>query len=96
MFVTAFIVVLPATLGFALNRWRRAAAYGTGIEAHFAWQTRSYIRSLLALVLATLVLGPLLFVGLSLLWFAYALVGLWLAWRIGRGVWALLKDKPLR
>lgn len=96
VFVTAFVVTLPATLGFALNHMRRDAARGTGLESHFTWQTRSYIRSLLALVLATLVLGPLLFLGLTLLWFFYAFVGLWLAWRVGRGVWALLKDKPLR
>ena len=47
------------------------------------------------LCLATLVLVPLVFVGLALLWFAYALIGLWLAWRIARGCWSLWRASAL-
>ena len=93
--ITTLIVVLPAGLGYGLCRLRRSAAEGTPLEPHIRWQIRSFTVAAISILLATLVLGPLLFLGLTLLWFAYALAGLWLAWRIVRGAWSLWKSRPL-
>ncbi|MEN9706262.1 MAG: hypothetical protein RLZZ393_2141 [Pseudomonadota bacterium] len=93
--VTALVVLLPGAAGFAINRVRHDAVRDTPLEPHFAWQRRSAIVSLAWLAGTTLVLGPLLFIGLSLLWLAYALVGLWLGWRVARGLWSLQKSRPL-
>ena len=93
--VTALVVALPATGGYLITRLRGDAARGTPLHDHFAWQERSFRLSAIGMALATLVLGPLVFVGLALLWFAYALIGLWLAWRIARGCWSLWRASAL-
>jgi uncharacterized membrane protein len=93
--VTAVIVALPAAAGFVLNHLRRDALRGTAYESHIRWQQRSVRLVVLALGVTTLLLGPLLFAGLTLLGFAYGLIGLWLAWRIARGVTSLQRSRPL-
>jgi uncharacterized membrane protein len=95
VFITTLVVVLPASLGYLLGRLRPPGATGSTLEPHLLWQARSFTRSALSLLAATIVLGPLLFIGLSLLWFAYALVGLWLAWRVATGAWSLWNSRPL-
>ena len=86
---------LPAGVGVLVLWSQRDALKGTRLASHATWQSRTFWIALGTAVLATLLLGPLLFIGLSYLGWALGLIAAWAGWRIARGVLALLKDQPL-
>lgn len=86
---------LPAGAMWLVLRSKLPGLGDAPLAAHIAWQARTFWWVLGAWGIATLLLGPLLFLGLPFLGWAYALIVLWAAWRIGRGLHALRKDQPL-
>ena len=87
--------ILPAALGlFGMPR-QRQIPQDSPYAAHVAWQSRTFWRALAAWVVATLLFGPLLFIGLPILGWAVALIVAWIVWRIARGVHALRTGQPL-
>jgi len=93
--VTRWVVALPSLLAIGVNYARRDAVRGTVLERHFSWQIRTFWIAVAALGAATLLLGPLLFFGLPLLWMAYGVIGLWVLYRVARGGFALQRARPL-
>jgi uncharacterized membrane protein len=87
--------VIPALATPLLHRSRANALRTSRLSAHVSWQSNTVLGTLAAVAASMLVLGPLLFLGLPVLAWALALIGLWMAWRIARGVHALLTDQPL-
>jgi uncharacterized membrane protein len=90
------VVGVLAVAALCLNYSRRRAARGTVFEWHFAWQIRTFWIAATLLAGATLLFGPLLFVGLPLLWVAYAAVALWVAYRLLKGALALRRGREPR
>jgi uncharacterized membrane protein len=94
--ITAFVFGLPSIVAVVMNYVRRDEARGTWLEAHFAWQLRTFWLALLwMVVLAVLAaLFALTIIGLPLA-FVFFLgmlgVGFWAVYRIVRG-WLNLKD----
>ena len=87
--------VLPSLLAwFGLPR-KGQIPQDSPYAAHVAWQSRTLWCALAAWFIATLLFGPLLFIGLPVLGWAVALIVLWTVWRIARGAHALWKDQPL-
>jgi uncharacterized membrane protein len=89
----ALLFALPSVVAVLMNLLRVRSARGTTLHTHFLWQQRSVSYTMLAVVAATLALGPvvLLGVGSTVLLSAYGAIGLWAAWRIGTG-WLALRD----
>ena len=86
---------LPAGIMLIILRSKFQDVGASPLAAHVGWQARTFWWVLGAWIVATLLLGPLLFIGLPFLGWAYALLVLWAAWRIGRGLHALRRDQPL-
>jgi uncharacterized membrane protein len=86
-----FVFGLPSIIAVIMNYARRADARGTYLESHFAWQIRTFWFALLWLVLTLLVAAPLILivVGIFLAVAGFALVGLWVSYRVARGWLAL-------
>ena len=89
----ALLFALPSVVAVLMNLLRVRSARGTTLHTHFLWQQRSVSYTVLAVMAASLALGPvvLLGVGSTVLLSAYGAIGLWAAWRIGTG-WLALRD----
>lgn len=92
--VGQFLFSLPSIIAVVMNYARRGSVRGTWLGTHFSWQLRTFWWSLLWLVLASVLFGPLilLLIGIPLLSLSYLLIGLWAAWRMVRG-WLALRDR---
>ncbi len=91
--VTAFLTGWPSILAVLINYIKRSDTGGTYLESHFRWQIRTFWFSALWLLIAgglilTVILFPL---GLLIL----VLVGIWVLYRMFRGVLALTAEKSL-
>jgi|SRR5580700_1036503 uncharacterized membrane protein len=85
-----FAFCLPSLLGFLLNWWRRTDVQGTWLASHFSWQIRTFWYACLWAVCTSIIAIPLLLFGhfvVSLA--AFALIALWMLYRIVRGAIAL-------
>ena len=91
--VGQFLFSLPSIIAVIMNYARRSRVQGTWLATHFSWQLRTFWWSLLWVVLASLLFGPLILIliGYPLLTASLLLVGVWAAWRMARG-WMALRD----
>ena len=91
--VTAFLSGWPSILAGFLNYARRDAVRGTYLESHFRWQIRTFWFALLWLLLgAVLVLSV---IGIPLAWVIVVIVGLWVLYRMLRGVTRLMDRRGM-
>ena len=88
--VTAFLSGWPSILAVFLNYARRDAVRGTYLESHFRWQIRTFWFALLWLLLGAVLVLTL--IGIPLAWVIVVIVGLWVLYRMLRGV-ARLMDR---
>jgi uncharacterized membrane protein len=95
--VGQFIFSLPSIVAVIMNYARRNRVQGTWLATHFRWQLRTFWFSVLWVVLASLLFGPLIlvFIGYPLLALSLFAVGIWAAWRIARGWMALRDGRPM-
>lgn len=92
-----FLFGLPSIVAVILNYARRDEARGTWLESHFEWQIHTFWYALLWIAVTLLVSAPLLLVVIGI-FFAiagFALVGLWVAYRVVRGWMALRARQPM-
>ena len=85
--VTAFLTGWPSLLAVLLNYVKRSATYGTLLDSHFSWQIRTFWFALLWFVFAGILM--LTVVGFPIAFIVAWLTGLWVVYRIVRGVWRL-------
>ena len=86
---------LPSLVALLLNYARRAAVRGSWLEAHFRWQIRTFWFALLWVAVTSVWAAPLLLVGGSgiyVAWAGFALTGAWILYRVVRG-WLALRDR---
>jgi uncharacterized membrane protein len=95
--VTAFLFGLPSIIAVVMNYLRRSEVRGTWLESHFSWQLRTFWWALAWLVGSSLLFGPftLILIGIPFLLLSYFLIGVWTAYRIGRGWLALRDGRPV-
>lgn len=94
----AFLGGIPSLIALIMNYMRRSQAVGTLYASHFRWQRRTFWFALLWVCVAMILSAPLVFLlGLGVLTAALALtaVGLWIAYRVLRGVLALRDNRPM-
>lgn len=91
--VTAFVTGWPSIVAVVLNYLRRGEVRGTYIDSHFRWQIRTFwfalVWVLVAMVFAVTIVG--IPVALIVAWGA----GVWVLYRIVRGLLRLLDARPI-
>lgn len=89
-----FLFGLPSIIAVVLNYARRSDVRGTWLESHFAWQIRTFWFSLLWVTVTLLIGAPLtlVLIGIYLVVLGFAIVGLWVAYRVARG-WLRLRSR---
>lgn len=91
--VTAFLSGWPSIIAVIINYVKRAEARGTYLESHFRWQIRTFWFALLWVFIAVLI--AFTFIGIPIAIIVAWLAGLWVLYRIMRGLLRLLNDKPM-
>jgi uncharacterized membrane protein len=89
-----FVFGLPSIIAVIMNYARRAEARGTWLETHFEWQIRTFWFALLWIGVTLLVGAPLILIviGIYLVMAGFAIVGVWVAYRVTRG-WLALRER---
>jgi uncharacterized membrane protein len=85
-----FVFGWPSIIAVIMNYARRGAVRGTWLEAHFRWQLWTFWPAAVLIIC----FSPLVFT-IILIPFVialYAVVGLWVVYRIARG-WLALRDR---
>jgi uncharacterized membrane protein len=92
-----FLFGLPSLLAVILNYVRRAEARGTWLESHFDWQIRTFWFALLWIGITLLIGAPLtlIVIGVYIVIMGFAIVGLWVAYRVARGWLNLRERRPM-
>jgi uncharacterized membrane protein len=92
-----FVFGLPSLLAVILNYVRRAEVRGSWLESHFDWQIRTFWFALLWIAITLLIGAPLtlILVGVYIVIMGFAIVGLWVAYRVARGWLNLRERRPM-
>jgi uncharacterized membrane protein len=95
--VGGFIFGLPSIIAVIMNYARQSDVRATFLESHFRWQIRTFWFALLWAIVIPAVSLLLIFivVGLFTWWIGYALLGIWVIYRIIRGWLALRDHRPV-
>src|ERR1700693_722509 len=92
-----FAFGLPSIVAVIMNYARRAEARGTWLESHFRWQIRTFWFSWLWILLTSILAALLLIVlvGFVIAIVGFALIGIWVIYRVARGWLALRDGRPM-
>jgi uncharacterized membrane protein len=93
--VGAFLLGIPSIIAVIMNYLRRGDVRGTWLDSHFSWQIRTFWFTALWVILIaviSLILTPLLGLGILVFFVAFALLAIWLIYRVVRG-WVRLRDR---
>lgn len=91
--VTAFLTGWPSIIAVILSYAKRDDAQGTYLESHFNWVIKTFWYAAFALILAGLLFITL--VGIPVAFVIVVFVGLWVLYRIVRGILNLMEERPL-
>lgn len=91
--VTAFLSGWPSILAVLLNYVKREATRGTYLESHFRWQIRTFWFALLWLFVGAILVFTI--IGIPLAWILVVVIGLWVLYRMLRGVARLIDQEPM-
>ena len=91
--VTAFLSGWPSILAVILNYIKRDETRGTYLESHFRWQIRTFWFALLWLVVGAILVITI--VGIPLALMLVVAVGLWVLYRMLRGVFRLVDREAM-
>jgi uncharacterized membrane protein len=89
-----FICGLPSIVAVIMNYARRSDTRGTFLESHFRWQIRTFWFAVLwALVIGAVTLPLwLVLIGIPMTFVGFAILGIWIIYRVLRG-WMALRDR---
>lgn len=92
-----FLFGVPSIVAVILNYARRAEVRGTWLESHFNWQIRTFWFALLWVGITLLVGAPLtlIIIGIYVVVIGFAIVGVWVAYRVARGWLSLRERRPM-
>ncbi len=95
--IGSFLIGPLPIIAVVMNYVKKDQVQNTWLASHFRWQIRTFWFGLAAVVAATLLFGPfaLVLIGLPFLLGSYFLIGLWVAYRVVRGLLLLKEGKPL-
>jgi uncharacterized membrane protein len=89
-----FICGLPSIVAVTMNYARRSDTRGTFLESHFRWQIRTFWFAVLWSVVIGAVTFPLwpVIIGIGMTFAGFAILGIWIIYRVLRG-WLALRDR---
>jgi uncharacterized membrane protein len=92
-----FAFGLPSIIAVIMNYARRSEVRGTWLESHFRWQIRTFWYSWLWIIVTSILAALLLIllVGFVIAFVGFALIGLWVIYRVARGWLALRDGRPM-
>jgi uncharacterized membrane protein len=91
--LTAFLSGWPSILAVILNYIKREATTGTYLESHFRWQIRTFWFALLWLGVGAILVVTI--IGIPLAWVLTMVIGLWVLYRMMRGVAQLMNQQAM-
>ena len=91
--ITAFLSGWPSIIAVILNYLKQDDARGTYLESHFRWQIRTFWFGLLWLAIAAILFVTVIL--LPIAWIMLIVVGIWILYRLIRGLLSLLSEKPM-
>jgi uncharacterized membrane protein len=91
--VTAFLSGWPSILAVFLNYFNQQATRDTYLESHFRWQIRTFWFALLWLVVGAVLVITI--IGIPLAWILVVAVGLWVLYRMLRGLNRLMNQDTM-
>jgi uncharacterized membrane protein len=91
--VTAFLSGWPSIIAVLLNYIKREDARGTYLDSHFRWQIRTFWFALLWLVAGAILVFTI--IGIPLAWILIMIIGLWVLYRMMRGVAQLMNQEAM-
>ena len=91
--VTAFLTGWPSIIAVILSYAKRNEVQGTYLESHFEWMITTFWYALAALIVAGAIAITIVLIPLSIIIVIFT--GLWVLYRIARGVLNLLEEEPL-
>jgi uncharacterized membrane protein len=91
--LTAFLTGWPSLIAVILNYAKRSDIRGTYLESHFRWQIRTFWFALLWLLFSGLLF--LTVIGFPLAILLLCGTGLWILYRIIRGLLRLMDELPM-
>jgi uncharacterized membrane protein len=91
--LTAFLSGWPSIIAIILNYAKRSEVAGSYLESHFRWQIRTFWFALLWLFGSVVV--ALTFFGIPIAFLMVAFTGVWVLYRIVRGLLTLTEEKPI-
>lgn len=93
LIVTAFLAGWPSIIALILSYIKRGDAHGTYLESHMNWLIRTFWFALLWLCVAGLLAVTM--VGIPIAIVLAWLTGVWVLYRILRGILCMLDEKPI-
>lgn len=95
--IGAFLFSWPAIVAVMINFFLRSEARGTYVDSHFGWQLRTVFYGFLWTLFVGLIGFILSFVAIGFaLWFiGFAVLGVWVAYRVCWGWYLLVNEKPV-
>lgn len=91
--VTAFLSGWPSIIAVLLNYIKREDTRGTYLDSHFRWQIRTFWFALLWLVAGAILVFTI--IGIPLAWILIMIIGLWVLYRMMRGVAQLMNQEAM-
>lgn len=91
--VTAFLSGWPSLLAVFINYVKRDSVRGTYLDSHFSWQIRTFWYALLWLLIGIALAFTVIFIPLA--WIMVAIVGLWVLYRMLRGLARLMNEQVM-
>ena len=91
--VTAFLTGWPSIIAVILNYVKRNDVRGTYLESHFAWQIRTFWFTLLWVLIAGALVITVIGIPLALVLVFF--VGIWVLYRMARGVLRLSDNRAM-
>lgn len=91
--VTAFLTGWPSIIAVILNYLKQGSVRGSYLESHFRWQIRTFWFALVWVVVAALF--AFTFIGIPIAMLIAWVAGLWVLYRIARGLLRLIDDKTM-
>jgi uncharacterized membrane protein len=91
--LTAFLTGWPSLIAVILNYAKRSDTRGTYLESHFRWQIRTFWFALLWLLFSGLLFVTV--IGFPLAILLLCGTGLWILYRIIRGLLRLMDELPM-
>lgn len=92
--LTAFLSGWPSIIAVVLNYVKRNEVTGSYLESHFRWQIRTFWFSLLWLFGSVVV--ALTFFGIPIAFLMVCFTGVWVLYRIIRGLLTLAEEKSIK